>query len=138
MSSINKINVGGTEYNINEVPPGGTTGQVLTKASNTDYNSGWNTPIIYRDNVEVTTNTDTTYTIANLTANQSYKLGTLTSLTITACDTFDEESVIYFTSGTTATILTLPATITQIGDSVEASKSYIIAILNNIAVIKGY
>lgn len=92
-----------------------------------------------RQKVEVITSSDTSYTIANLTANKSYKLGELTALTITACETFDEESVIYFDSGSTATVLSLPNDVVQIGDTtIEASKSYIISILNKIAVIKAY
>lgn len=102
-------------------------------------------------NPTITTDSGLTYTIASLIGNQSYKLGELTSLTITATTTFDRESVIYFTSGTTATSVSLPDSITNIGDvptmttssnvntgTCEASKSYIIAILNNIAVWKAY
>jgi len=91
-----------------------------------------------RQKVEVVTSQDTSYTIANLVANKSYKLGELTALTITACETFDEESVIYFDSGSTATTLSLPNDVVVIGDEIEASKSYIISVLNKIAVIKGY
>ena len=92
-----------------------------------------------RQKVEVITSSDTSYTIANLTANKSYKLSELTALTITACETFDEESVIYFDSGNTATVLSLPNDVVQIGDTtIEADKSYIISILNKIAVIKAY
>ena len=106
------------------------------------------------DNVNPTITSDnstTDYTIASLIGNQSYKLGELTSLTITSTTTFDRESVIYFTSGSTATSVSLPDSITNIGDvptmttssnvntgTCEASKSYIIAILNNIAVWKAY
>ena len=106
------------------------------------------------DNVNPTITTDSStadYTIASLTGNQTYKLGELTSLTITATTTFDKESVIYFTSGSTATSVSLPDSITNLGDApamttasnvntgtCEASKSYIIAILNNIAVWKAY
>lgn len=91
-----------------------------------------------RSKVEVITSSDASYTIANLTANKSYKLGEITALTITACETFDEESVIYFDSGSTATVLNLPNDVITIGDEVEADKSYIISVLNKIAVIKGY
>jgi len=102
-------------------------------------------------NPTITTDNNTTYTIASLIGNQTYKLGELTSLTITATTTFDRESIIYFTSGSTATSVSLPDSITNLGDaptftasggvntgSCEASKSYIIAILNNIAVWKAY
>ena len=92
-----------------------------------------------RQKVEVITSSASTYTIANLTANKTYKLGELTSLTITACDMFDEESVIYFDSGSTATVLSLPNDVTQIGDTaIDTNYSYIISILNKIAVIKAY
>ena len=92
-----------------------------------------------RQKVEVITSSTSTYTIANLTANKSYKLGELSTLTITACETFDEESVIYFDSGSTATVLSLPNDVIQIGDTtIETNKSYIISILNKIAVIKAY
>jgi len=102
-------------------------------------------------NPTVTTSSDTTYTIASLIGNQSYKLGELTSLTITAVTTFDRESIIYFSSGTTPTDISIPDTIVNLGDAptmtasggvntgtCETSKSYIIAILNNIAVWKAY
>lgn len=105
------------------------------------------------DNVNptITTDSGTIYTIASLIGNQTYKLGELTSLTITATTTFDRESVIYFTSGSTPTDISIPDSITNLGDApemttasnvntgtCEASKSYIIAILNNIAVWKAY
>lgn len=104
-----------------------------------------------RSKVEVITSSDTSYTIANLTANKSYKLSELTALTITACETFDEESVIYFESGSTATSISLPDTLANIGDvpdlttasnvstgTCNANTKYIISILNNIAVWKAY
>ena len=92
-----------------------------------------------RQKVEVITSSATSYTIANLTANKSYKLGELTALTITACETFDEESVIYFDSGSTATVLSLPNDVAVIGDStINTDKSYIISVLNKIAAIKEY
>ena len=103
------------------------------------------------DSPEVITSSTSTYTIDNLTFNKSYKLGELTSLTISAITTFDIESVIYFTSGTTPTDISIPDTLVNIGDvptlttvssvstgTCEASKSYIISILNNIAVWKAY
>ena len=135
-----------TDDNIspNEVPNGGTTGQVLGKASNTDNDTIW---LDKRSLVQVTTDSGTTYTISSLAGNQSYKLGTLTSLTISAVTIFDEESIIYFTSGSTPTSITIPTTLVNIGDVPEltsgsgtctASKSYIISVLNNIAVWKEY
>ena len=94
---------------------------------------------MYRPHVEVITSSDTSYTIDTLTANKAYKLGELTALTVTACEMFDEETVIYFSSGSTATVLSLPNDVVQIGDTtIAANKSYIIAILNKIAAIKEY
>ena len=53
---INKINIGGSTYDIIGVPDGGTAGQVLTKNSETDYDVSWEdaegggiTPITYSD-----------------------------------------------------------------------------------------
>ena len=132
--------------------------QVLTKTNTTAYTPSGNynpaTKKYVDDNVNPTITSDnstTDYIIASLIGNQSYKLGELTSLTITSTTTFDRESVIYFTSGSTATSVSLPDSITNIGDvptmttssnvntgTCEANKSYIIAILNNIAVWKAY
>lgn len=117
----------------------------------TDENGTTTAQVFDGDSPEVITSSASTYTINNLTFNKSYKLGELTSLTISAISTFDIESVIYFTSGTTPTDISIPDTIVNLGDvptmttsggvntgTCEASKSYIIAILNNIAVWKAY
>ena len=127
-----------------------SVGQEYTTISITDK-TGTTTANIENVSPNITTDSGTTYTIACLVGNQTYKLGELTSLTITATTTFDRESIIYFTSGTTATSVSLPDSITNIGDAptmttasnvntgtCEASKSYVIAILNNIAVWKAY
>ena len=92
-----------------------------------------------------------TYTIANLEGNYAYELGEITSLTITASTASDIESIIYFESGSTATSVSFPETITHLGDAptmtlasnvntgtCETSKNYIISILNNIAIWKAY
>ena len=99
----------------------------------------------------VITDNNATYTIASLTGNKAYKLGELTDLTITAVTTFDRESIIYFSSGSTPTDISIPDSLTNLGDvptlttasnvstgTCEANKSYIIAVLNNIAVWKAY
>jgi len=101
--------------------------------------------------IESVTNSNTTYTIADLTGNKSYKLSEITSLTITTATASDYESVIYFESGVTPTDISIPDTITNLGDvptlttsagvstgTCVANKNYIIAILNNIAVWKEY
>ena len=52
---INKINIGGSTYDIIGVPDGGTAGQILTKNSETDYDVSWEdaeggiTPITYSE-----------------------------------------------------------------------------------------
>ena len=145
------------DHNIAFVYNGSNVG-VLTTTNSNSYNP---TPNSYNpattkyvdDNVNpsIITDSGSTYTISSLTGNKTYKLGTLTSLTITATTTFDRESIIYFTSGSTATSVSLPDSITNLGDApamtttsnvntgtCEASKSYIISILNNIAVWKAY
>ena len=99
----------------------------------------------------VTTSSTSTYTIASLIGNNTYKLGEITSLTITAVTIFDKESIIYFESGTTATSISIPDTLTNLGDvptlttsggvstgTCDASKNYIISVLNNIAIWKKY
>ena len=129
----------------------------VSKSSNTttititDKNGTTTAQVFDGDSPEVITSSASTYTIASLTANKSYKLGELTSLTITATTTFDIESTIYFTSGSTGTSVSLPDSITNLGDApeftttsnvstgtCEASKSYIISVLNNIAIWKAY
>ena len=99
----------------------------------------------------VITNSGSSYTISSLTGNKSYKLGEIEELTISATTTFEKETVIYFSSGATPTEVSLPTTITNIGDAPELeennglntgtckdNQSYIISILNNIAVWKVY
>lgn len=80
--------------------------------------------------------TSTSITLAEAKANTIYKYGTLTNLTITANETSDQEIVIYFTTG--ATILaSFPNTLKWIGDNTlepEINTSYVISIINNIAV----
>ena len=109
---------------------------------------------LYVDNAAnptVTTSSTSTYTIASLTGNQSYKLGEITALTITAVTTFDKESIIYFSSGSTGTAVTIPLSLINIGDvptltasgatntgTCEINKSYIISVLNDIAIWKAY
>ena len=102
-------------------------------------------------NPEVITSLASTYTISSLGENTVYKLGEITALTITEVTTFDRESIIYFTSGSTATSVSVPEGLVNIGDfpeftandgvnegTCEEDKSYIISILNNIAVWKAY
>ena len=84
---------------------------------------------------KVTDTTSTTITLANANAGTDYHYGTLTSLTITANDTSDLETTIYFTSGNTITV-SLPASLDYIGSApvFEPNTTYAISILNNILV----
>lgn len=81
---------------------------------------------------------DTTFT---LTPNVLHKWGEVAALTLTlAAETSGvlNEYMFQFTSGTTPTVLTLPETVKWIGDSaVEASKTYQVSIVNNLAVLGG-
>ena len=83
----------------------------------------------------ITDTTSTTITLANAVANTDYHYGTLTSLTVTANDTSDQEIIIYFTAGSTI-LVSLPNTLQYIGSApvFEANKSYAVSILNNICV----
>ena len=163
------------------IPSGGTQGQVLSKINSTDYNTEWvNIPTpdlsnylaknntteytptgdynpstkLYVDskiNPTVETSSTSTYTIAQLNANYVYKLGLIEGVTITAVSVFNKESIIYFTSGVTPTAISVPTTLTNLGDvptltasggvstgTCDASKSYIISVLNGIAIWKKY
>ena len=92
-----------------------------------------NGDIVERANV--TDLSSTSITLANANAGTDYHYGTLTSLTITANDTSDEEITIYFTAGNTITV-SLPASLDYIGSApvFDANTTYAISILNNILV----
>ena len=81
---------------------------------------------------------DTTFT---LTPNVFHIWGTVTSLTLTlatASTTTMDEFMFQFTSGTTATTLSLPSTVKWIAEpEIEANMTYQVSIVNNIAVIGG-
>jgi len=87
------------------------------------------------ERVNVTDLSSTSITLANANAGTDYHYGTLTSLTITANDTSDEEITIYFTAGNTITV-SLPASLDYIGSApvFDANTTYAISILNNILV----
>ena len=83
---------------------------------------------------------DTTFA---LTPNILHKWGTVTSLTITFASPVDTTVANYymfeFTSGTTATTLSLPSTVTWASDvSIEANKKYQVSILNGCGIIGGF
>lgn len=96
-------------------------------------------------------NTNPTYTISTLVGNYNYKLGEITSLTVDSSVSDDLETIIYFSSGSTATSISIPDSLVNIGDVPELTtssnvstgtckidKSYIISVLNNIAIWKEY
>ena len=91
------------------------------------------TKVISRNTV--TDTTSTSITLDNAVAGTDYHYGTLTSLTVTANDTSDNEITIYFTAGSTITV-TLPNTLQYIGSApvFEANTTYAISILNNICI----
>ncbi len=77
-----------------------------------------------------------------LTPNIFHKWGEVASLNLTLTahtdNTIVNEYMFQFTSGTTPTTLTLPADVKWIGsNTVEASKTYQVSILNNLAVMGG-
>lgn len=81
---------------------------------------------------------DTTFA---LTPNVLHVWGEVAALNLTlAAETSGvvNEYMAQFTSGTTATVLTLPETVKYIGDStIEADKTYQVSIINNLAVLGG-
>lgn len=89
-------------------------------------------------NYNVSNRTESTYTI---NPNTFYVWGTMTSLNITlgtATSGIVNEYCFQFTSGSTATELTLPSTIKWVQTpTVEANKTYQVSIINNIGVIIG-
>ena len=81
---------------------------------------------------------DTTF---ELTPNVFHKWGEVAALNLTlGAETSGvlNEYMLQFTSGTTATVLTLPETVKWISDStIEAGKTYQVSIVNNLAVLGG-
>lgn len=89
------------------------------------------------DNMTEVTSAATTYTIASLTGGNFYKLGTLTSLTITALgDTSSHEAIIHFNTGAAFTN-SFPAGLKYINETptFEANSEYFISVLMGVAVV---
>ena len=109
--------------------------KVLATDSNGDIVESTIDPTKVISRNSVTDTTSTSITLANAVAGTDYHYGTLTSLTVTANDTSDNEITIYFTAGSTITV-SLPASLQYIGSApvFEANKSYAISILNNICI----
>lgn len=92
------------------------------------------------ESAEVTDLSSTSITLTNAAANTVYKYGTLTSLTITANDTSNLETIIYFTAGATCTV-SFPNTLQWVNEDIlspDANTKYVISIVNNIAAYGSY
>ena len=104
------------------------------------YNDLTNTPTIPTITYIVEHTTEET-TIDALTPNVLHKWGTMTSLTISALATPSDETVvneymIEFTSGSTATVLSLPSSIVWTETpNIEANATYQISVINNLGII---
>jgi hypothetical protein len=91
------------------------------------------------DGVQTVTGTDVTQ---ELQPNILYTFGEVTSLSLTLATPTNtarvNEYMFQFTSGTTATTLTLPSTVKWIGSNyISANKTYQISIVNNLAALGG-
>jgi hypothetical protein len=140
----------------NGLPSGGTAGQVLKKSSSTDYDAAWGDSgaVLYnetmslsssektkaRQNIKaeeadgITIVASTSYSFTPV-ARMIYKCGELTALTITDPPATGAYTVI-FTSGSTATTTTIPATILGLETfAAEANTLYEINVLDNRAVV---
>lgn len=79
---------------------------------------------------------------ASINPNHLYVWGTMTSLTIAlatpADSTIYNEYMFQFTSGSTATTLSVPSTVKWVSEpNIEANKTYQVSIVNNIGIIVG-
>lgn len=114
------------------IPQAGDTGKLLGVAMN--GRPAW-------QQILPTTVTDlssTSITLASAADNTEYNYGTLSTLTITAITNPGEFSIT-FTSGATATVLTVPAGMTMPDSfSVEANTRYEINCKNGYAVVAGW
>lgn len=128
------------------------TGEVVLTGEDININSNTSTTIdtainSKQSNPTITTDTSSSsITISELGYNTVYQFGTIDSLTISALPSDYssdnkryEESVIYFTSGSSGTTISLPTGLTWINQeapTIEGSTKYVISICNG-AVISG-
>ena len=127
-----------TSTNVHNVPSGGTTGQVLSKKTDSDYDVEWKNiesgSSIPRQKMQ---SSDTTVT---LEPNKLYVFPEMASLTVTLGTPSDtnvaNEYHFFFTSGATATTLTLNDVLSD-AYSIEANMKYEVSILEGVAYIKG-
>ena len=110
-----------------------STHRVVTDAEKTAWNGKADKVAIVNHGTS-----DTTFT---LTPNIFHVWGTVASLTLTlatASTTTMDEFMFQFTSGTTATTLSLPSTVKWVAEpEIKAGMTYQVSIVNNIAVIGG-
>lgn len=133
-SLLDKVN------NMDEIP---------TKVSELDNDAGYvnenqvNTKLTSKQDKVMIVDHGTDDTTFALTPNVLHKWGTVTSLTLTLADASNTSVANYymveFKSGTTATSLSVPDTITWSSvPNIESGKIYQISILNNLGVIGGF
>lgn len=127
-----------TSSDVHNIPSGGTAGQVLSKKTNTNYDLEWkdieDSGSIPRQEMQ---SADTTVT---LQPNILYVFPEMSSLTVTLAEP-DNSNVaneyhFFFTSGSTATTLTLNDVLSD-AYSIEPNTKYEVSILENVAYIKG-
>ena len=84
----------------------------------------------------VTDLTSTSITLALAKGGVDYHYGTLSSFTMTANETADVETTIYFTTSNSGITVSLPGSIEFVGNTpvFVAGKKYVISILNNVLV----
>ena len=97
----------------------------------------------YRQKAEEIVINNTSITIDMILANKNYVFSSnaITSITLTACETSFEETTIEFSTGNTAPTLTDNTGITWVDGSaptLNANKSYLIVIFNNLGFVKEY
>lgn len=128
------------------------TGEVVLTGEDINIDSNTSTTIDTAINSKqsnpniITDTTSTSITISELGYNTIYQYGTINSLTISALPSDYasdnkryEESVIYFTSGSSGTTISLPTGLTWINQeapTIDSGKKYVISICNG-AVISG-
>lgn len=136
------IKIYGTLKNVTNEPIANAEqiGNLATIATSGSYNDLNDKPTIPTITYIIEHTTKET-TIDALTPNVLHKWGTMTSLTISALATPSDETVvneymIEFTSGSTATVLSLPSNIVWAETpDIKANATYQISIINNLGII---
>lgn len=128
---------------LNGLPSGGTTGQVLSKKTNTDYDVEWTDAPVGGDTPrQEMQSTDTTVT---LQPNILYVFPEMASLTVTLAEPSNTDIVNewhwFFDSGETACVFSLQnqdgSQVYTDAYSIDANMRYEVSVLNSVAYIKG-